>query len=117
MLGQGTEMLFFTMYEAIKTIAGITSYIPKDFWAMVVYWAIIVFLSVAMLGIVGIGLFIVGRKYYSFFVEYQKDELTVVVCLMDLALMVFADKLINSYVKNKAVYKLIQLYFYYISIL
>ena len=96
MLGQGTEMLFFTMYEAIKTIAGITSYIPNEFLAIVVYWVIIVFLSVAMLGIVGIGLFIVGRKYYSFFVEYQKNELTVFVCLMDLALMVFADELIKS---------------------
>lgn len=96
MLGHGTERLFFTMYEAIKTIAGITSYIPNEFLAIVVYWVIIVFLSVAMLGIVGIGLFIVGRKYYNFFIEYQKDELTVFVCLMDLVLMVFADKLIKS---------------------
>ena len=113
MLGQGTEMLFFTMYEAIKTIAGITSYIPKDFWDMVVYWAIIVFLSVAMLGIVGIGLFIVGRKYYSFFVEYQKDELTVVVCLMDLALMVFADKLIKTIIPvNIVIMGIFLLYIY-----
>ena len=96
MLGQGTEMLVTTMYETIKTIAGITSYIPNEFLAIAVYWVIIVFLSLAMLGIVGIGLFIVGRKYYNFFIEYQKDELTVFVCLMDLALMVFADKLIKS---------------------
>ena len=95
MIEHGMEMLVFTMYEAIKTIAGITSYIPNEFLAIVVYWIIIVFLSMAMLGIVGIGLFIVGRKYYSFFIEYQKDELTVFVCLMDLALMVFADKLIK----------------------
>ena len=96
-LGQGTKMLVFTMYEAIKTIAGITSYIPNEFLAIVVYWVIIVFLSVAMLGIVGIGLFIVGRKYYNFFVEYQKDELTVFVCVMDLALMVFASNIIKTY--------------------
>ena len=79
MLGQGTEMLVTTMYEAIKTIAGITSYIPNESLTKVVYWVIIVFLSMAMLGIVGIGLFIVGRKYYNFFIEYQKDELTVFV--------------------------------------
>ncbi len=97
MLGQGTEMLVTTMYEAIKTIAGITSYISYESLATTVYWGIIVFLSVAMLGIVGIGLFIVGRKYYSFFVEYQKDELTVFVCLMDLALMVFASNIIKTY--------------------
>ena len=30
MLGQGTEMLVITMYEAIKTISGITSYIPNN---------------------------------------------------------------------------------------
>ena len=96
-LGQGTKMLVFTMYEAIKTIAGITSYIPNEVLAIVVYWVIIVFLSVAMLGIVGIGLFIVGRKYYNFFVEYQKDELTVFVCVMDLALMVFASNIIKTY--------------------
>ncbi|MBO6127894.1 MAG: hypothetical protein J6P79_03230 [Pseudobutyrivibrio sp.] len=78
------------MYEAIKTIAGITSSIPNEHLAVVVYWAVIVFLSMGMFGIGGLGLFIAGRKYYSFFVEYQKDELTVFVCLMDLALMVFA---------------------------
>lgn len=97
MLGQGMEMLFFTMYEAIKTIACITSYIAYESLATIVYWGIIVFLSVAMLGIVGIGLFIVGRKYYNFFIEYQKDELTVFVCLMDLALMVFASNIIKTY--------------------
>lgn len=97
MLGQGTEMLVTTMYEVIKTIAGITSYIAYESLATIVYWGIIVFLSVAMLGIVGIVLFIVGRKYYNFFIEYQKDELTVFVCLMDLALMVFASNIIKTY--------------------
>lgn len=97
MLGQGTEMLVTTMYEVIKTIAGITSYITNEFLAIVVYWVIIVFLSVAMLGIVGIGLFIVGRKYYNFFIECQKDELTVLVCLMDLALMIFLAESIKVF--------------------
>ena len=56
MLGQGTEILVTTMYEVIKTIAGITSYIAYESLATTVYWGIIVFLSMDMRGIVGIGL-------------------------------------------------------------
>lgn len=95
MLGQGTEMLFFTMYEAIKTIAGITNHIPNEAVGTVFYRLVLILLLVAFFGILGIVTFLAGRKYIRFFNENQKDELTVFVCLMILAVAVFAPRFIK----------------------
>ena len=95
MLGQGTEMLFFTMYEAIKTIAGITNHIPNEAVGTVLYWLVLILLLAVFFGMLGIVTFIGGRKYIRFFNENQKDELTVFMCLMILAVAVFAPRLIK----------------------
>lgn len=95
MLGYGAETIALAVYEAIKTIASVTNHIPNEAARTVLYWLVIILLLTAFFGTLGIVTFIGGRKYIRFFNENQKDELTVFVCLMILAVVVFASELIK----------------------
>lgn len=96
MLGYGAETIVLAVYGAIKTIASVTNHIPNEVVGTVLYWLVLILLFVAFFGILGIVAFVIGRKYIRFFNENQKDELTVFVCLMILAVAVFAPRLIKT---------------------
>ena len=96
MIGYRAETIVLAVYEVIKTIADVTNHIPNEAVGTVLYWLVIILLLAAFFGILGIVTFIGGRKYIRFFNENQKDELTVFVCLMILAVAVFAPRLIKT---------------------
>lgn len=95
MFGYGAETIVLAVYEAIKTIADVTNHIPNEAVGTVLYWLVIILLLAAFFGILGIVIFLASRKYIRFFNKNQKDELTVFVCLMILAVAVFAARLIK----------------------